>query len=90
MTGRTRSEKVLEELQKNPYYDKYAEKIAKLQQTSPEEFLQRVEQQEKTREKRGIFHISIELFLIIPGRIVPFPFFLCHNLICVHCFFFLM
>jgi len=54
MTSRTRLEKVLEELQKNPYYDKYAEKIAKMQQTSPEEFLQRVDQQEtKTREKKG-------------------------------------
>ncbi|KAH0956332.1 hypothetical protein HN011_008442 [Eciton burchellii] len=53
MTSRTRLEKVLEELQKNPYYDKYAEKIAKMQQTSPEEFLQRVDQQEtKTREKK--------------------------------------
>lgn len=55
MTSRTRLEKVLQELEKNPYYDKYVEKIAKLQQTSPDEFLQRVEQQEKkTREKKGI------------------------------------
>ncbi|XP_020284401.1 methionine--tRNA ligase, mitochondrial [Pseudomyrmex gracilis] len=52
MTSRTRLEKVLENLQKNPYYDKYAEKIAKLQQTSPEEFLQRVEQQDKTLETK--------------------------------------
>jgi ATP synthase F1 complex assembly factor 1 len=52
MTSRARLEKVLEELQKNPYYDKYAGKIAKLQQTSPDEFLQRVEQQEKAREKK--------------------------------------
>ncbi|TGZ48653.1 Methionyl-tRNA synthetase, mitochondrial [Temnothorax longispinosus] len=53
MTSRARLEKVLEELQRNPYYDKYAEKIARLQQTSPQEFLQRVEQQEKeTREKQ--------------------------------------
>lgn len=52
MTSRARLEKVLEELQKNPYYDKYAEKIAKLQQTSPEEFLERVEQQEKTGKKK--------------------------------------
>lgn len=55
MTSRARLEKVLEELQRNPYYDKYVEKISRLQQTSPEEFLQRVEQQEKkTREKQGI------------------------------------
>lgn len=54
MTSRARLEKVLEELQKNPYYDKYAGKIAKLQQTSPDEFLQRVERQEKARDKKGI------------------------------------
>ncbi|KYM98235.1 ATP synthase mitochondrial F1 complex assembly factor 1, partial [Cyphomyrmex costatus] len=52
MMSRTRLEKALEELQRNPYYDKYAQKIAKLQQTSPEQFLQRVEQQEKIREKQ--------------------------------------
>nr|XP_012222808.1 PREDICTED: ATP synthase mitochondrial F1 complex assembly factor 1 [Linepithema humile] len=53
MTSRARLEKVLQELEKNPYYDKYAQKIAKLQQTSPDEFLQRVEQQEtKVREKK--------------------------------------
>lgn len=51
MTSRARLEKVLEELQKNPYYDRYAKKIAKLQQTSPEEFLQRVEQQEARQKK---------------------------------------
>lgn len=53
MTSRVRLEKVLEELQKNPYYDKYAGKIAKLQQISPEEFVQRVEQQEKARDQKG-------------------------------------
>lgn len=54
MTSRARLEKVLEELQRNPYYDKYSQKIAKLQKTSPEEFLQRVEQQEKKiLEKQG-------------------------------------
>lgn len=55
MTSRTRLEKVLENLQKNPYYDKYAEKIAKLQQTSPEEFLQRVDQQDKARKTKGTY-----------------------------------
>lgn len=54
MMSRARLEKVTEELQKNPYYDKYASKIAKLQQTSPEEFLERVEQQEKVLKKKGI------------------------------------
>lgn len=32
----------MDNLQKNPYYDKYAEKIAKLQKTSPEEFLSKL------------------------------------------------
>ncbi|XP_015433104.1 PREDICTED: methionine--tRNA ligase, mitochondrial-like [Dufourea novaeangliae] len=53
MTSRMRLEKVLEDLQKNPYFDKYAEKIAKLQKTSPDEFLQRVDNQaQKSREKK--------------------------------------
>lgn len=43
-------EKALENLKTNPYYDKYAERIADLQKTSPEEFLQRVEVQQKARE----------------------------------------
>ncbi|XP_018400192.1 PREDICTED: methionine--tRNA ligase, mitochondrial-like [Cyphomyrmex costatus] len=58
MMSRTRLEKALEELQRNPYYDKYAQKIAKLQQTSPEQFLQRVEQQEKIREKQVRYVIA--------------------------------
>lgn len=32
----------MDQLQKNPYYSKYADKIAKLQKTSPEEFLNRL------------------------------------------------
>jgi len=36
------SEEQIEELKKNPYYAKYADKIAKLQTTSPEEFLSRL------------------------------------------------
>lgn len=40
----TNLQKTLEKLEKNPYYDKYAQRIAELQRTSPEEFLQRVEQ----------------------------------------------
>ena len=51
MTSKARLEKVLTELQKNPYYDKYATKIAKLQQTSPEEFLQRINEKEQLKEK---------------------------------------
>lgn len=56
MTARPRLEKVLDNLQKNPYFEKYAQKIAKLQQTNPDEFLQRIEEQEKKqleqKEKR--------------------------------------
>lgn len=55
MTSCSRFEKAFEKLQKNPYFDKYAEKIAKYQQTKPEEFLQRVENQEKKlQERKGI------------------------------------
>lgn len=54
MTSRARVQKALEDVQKNPYFNKYAEKIAKLQKTSPEEFLRRVGNEEtKLREKKG-------------------------------------
>ncbi|KAL3278560.1 hypothetical protein HHI36_016106 [Cryptolaemus montrouzieri] len=47
--------KEMEELKVNPYYEKYADKIAKLQKTSPEEFLQRIEktQEKTTKEKQA-------------------------------------
>ncbi|XP_076758446.1 methionyl-tRNA synthetase, mitochondrial [Xylocopa sonorina] len=54
MTTRTKLEKVLENLEKNPFFDKYANKIAKLQQTSPEEFLQRIESQEKKLQRKKV------------------------------------
>ncbi|XP_018324011.1 ATP synthase mitochondrial F1 complex assembly factor 1 isoform X2 [Agrilus planipennis] len=41
----------VEELERNPYYEKYAQKIAKLQQTSPEEFLSRIEARENEKQK---------------------------------------
>ncbi|XP_075976428.1 ATP synthase mitochondrial F1 complex assembly factor 1 [Anticarsia gemmatalis] len=44
-------EKALENLKTNPYYEKYATRIADLQKTSPEEFMQRVEEQQKAREE---------------------------------------
>ena len=37
-----KTEEEMDELQKNPYYAKYAGKIASLQKTSPEEFLERL------------------------------------------------
>lgn len=40
----------MENLQNNPYYEKYADRIAKLQKTSPEEFLKRVEETGKNKE----------------------------------------
>lgn len=44
MSAQRRAEEALDKLKdKNPYYEKYADKIAKLQQTSPEEFLERVD-----------------------------------------------
>lgn len=47
----TNMDKAIENLKTNPYFDKYASRIADLQKTSPEEFLQRVEQQQKAKEE---------------------------------------
>jgi len=44
-------EEKMDDLQKNPYYSKYANRIAELQKTSPEEFLGRLADLEK--EKKG-------------------------------------
>nr|XP_033327698.1 methionine--tRNA ligase, mitochondrial-like [Megalopta genalis]XP_033327700.1 methionine--tRNA ligase, mitochondrial-like [Megalopta genalis] len=54
MASSRRLEKVLEDLQKNPYFDKYAEKIAKLQKTSPDQFLQRIEKEEKKLQEKTV------------------------------------
>lgn len=44
MSAQRRAQEALDKIkEKNPYFDKYADKIAKLQQTSPEEFLERVD-----------------------------------------------
>merc|ERR1719168_46837 len=42
-------EEKMDDLQKNPYYSKYASKIAQLQKTSPEEFLNRLADLEKEK-----------------------------------------
>jgi len=42
-TSKVLSKEQIEELQKNPYFEKYADKIVKLQKTNPEEFLSRLE-----------------------------------------------
>lgn len=51
MTSSVKLDEALEKLQKNPYYEKYSQRIAQLQQTSPEEFMQRVEQADKQKEE---------------------------------------
>lgn len=43
MTTPRKMQEVLEELKGNPYFDKYAQKIAQIQKTSPDEFKNRVE-----------------------------------------------
>lgn len=54
MTARQRSEKVLEQLKEsNPYFGKYANKIATIQQRSPEEFLAKLESVEKKDKPKG-------------------------------------
>lgn len=51
-SAREQSEKVLAEMkEKNPYFEKYAQKISKIQETSPEEFLGRLEAVEKEQKK---------------------------------------
>ncbi|OWR42503.1 hypothetical protein KGM_210537 [Danaus plexippus plexippus] len=50
MTTSSKLEKAMENLQNNPYYEKYADRIAALQKTSPEEFLKRVDSQHKNKE----------------------------------------
>ncbi|XP_055617317.1 ATP synthase mitochondrial F1 complex assembly factor 1 [Toxorhynchites rutilus septentrionalis] len=54
MTARQRSEKALEQMKEtNPYFEKYASKIAAAQQSSPEQFLARLESVEKDKPKSG-------------------------------------
>lgn len=52
MMSASRLEKEIEDLKENPYFSKYADKIATLQQTSPEEFLSRIENS-KAKEKKA-------------------------------------
>lgn len=48
------SKEQIEELQKNPYFDKYADKIANLQKTSPEEFLNRLAEKEAKKQSLSL------------------------------------
>lgn len=53
MSAKLRAEEAIEEMKKkNPYYEKYASKIAALQKTSPEEFLNRLESVEKKSQPK--------------------------------------
>lgn len=61
MSSQQRAKEVLDEMkEKNPYYDKYAEKIAKLQNSSPQEFLQRMD---KVDPKKKITSMETKRFL---------------------------
>merc|ERR1719191_2075508 len=53
-TTSTMSKEQIEELAKNPFFDKYADKIAKLQKTSPEEFVARVEAQAEAKKPKPV------------------------------------
>ena len=53
MSAKLRAEEAIEEMKKkNPYYEKYAAKIAALQKTSLEEFLNRLESVEKKSQPK--------------------------------------
>lgn len=53
MSAQLRAEKALEEMKtKNPYFDKYANKISALQKTAPQEFLNKIEQIENKPSKK--------------------------------------
>lgn len=48
MSANLRAEEAIEEMKKkNPYFEKYASKISNLQQTAPEEFLNRLDSVQK-------------------------------------------
>lgn len=50
MSARLRAEEAVEQMKKsNPYFEKYSKKIAVLQETSPDEFVQRVESVNKAK-----------------------------------------
>ncbi|GAB0093079.1 ATP synthase mitochondrial F1 complex assembly factor 1 [Sergentomyia squamirostris] len=79
MSASSRAKEVVEELkEKNPFFEKYAEKIGKLQKTSPEEFLSRVDnlikpekskKQEKTRDYSELLKPKETLAEKIQGEI---------------------
>lgn len=65
MISRTKTDQVLENLKSNPYFDKYAKKIAKLQQINPDLLSERIEKQEKkVQKKKGMRLLSCSLLLL--------------------------
>ncbi|CAG9765313.1 unnamed protein product [Ceutorhynchus assimilis] len=52
MTTPRKMQEVLDDLKGNPYYDKYAQKIAQIQQTAPEEFKSKIVDLEKKKVKK--------------------------------------
>uniref|UniRef100_A0A1B6CZN3 ATP synthase mitochondrial F1 complex assembly factor 1 n=1 Tax=Clastoptera arizonana TaxID=38151 RepID=A0A1B6CZN3_9HEMI len=60
--------KVEEDLKTNPYFEKYAGKIAKLQKTSPEEYLSRLETMVEGNNKSMKNTASKETLSIKPGE----------------------
>lgn len=53
MSSKLRAEEVLEDVKnKNPYFEKYAAKIAALQKTSPDEFVERMEKVASVKEAK--------------------------------------
>ena len=82
MASRARLEKAVEEIQRNPFFDKYAQKIAKLQETSPEEFLKRIDEKEQKEKKGILMDLTLKIFLKYLSLIFSF-FILSHFL--THC-----
>lgn len=68
MSAKLRAEEAIEEMKKkNPYFEKYATKISTLQQTAPEEFLNRLESVEKKtipkkKEEKQRYILNFDLF----------------------------
>ncbi|XP_050296887.1 ATP synthase mitochondrial F1 complex assembly factor 1 isoform X2 [Anthonomus grandis grandis] len=52
MTTPRKMQEILDDLKGNPYYGKYAEKIAEIQKTSPEDFKNRIEEIEAMKKKK--------------------------------------
>ncbi|XP_015110982.2 methionine--tRNA ligase, mitochondrial [Diachasma alloeum] len=52
MTTPARAKKLLESLKDNPYFDKYAAAITRLQETNPEEFVSKIEEQQRKDEDK--------------------------------------